>query len=701
MALIGTIRKNGWILIGTMILALGGFILMDIVSNSQRYNAADANTLGSVNGKDIRSEDFERYKDAIYTNSTGNDFQVRGQVWNQFVEDAIIKEQAEEIGLGVGKDELKELQFGTNLSPVIAERFRSQAGQVDMDQLGQIKQAIESGTLNDEKYKEFRIRWSVQEDEVIKQRLQDKMMAMINKGIYAPTWQSEMAFTENNQRVDYLYVRVPYDKVPDSEIKVTDDDYASYLKENPKLYDQAEETRLVNYISFDVVPTVSDTAASREKLVKLIAGMKSKDDSLFVINNEGTYGGVYKSQKELPAAFVGAPLDSIIGPYIDGGSWTVAKILDRKVLPDSVRARHILLRGATPDIEQKIDSLKNLLSGGKVRFDSLAIRASEDGSAPKGGDLGFFANGAMVAEFNNVCFNTGEQGKVYKVQTQFGWHLIEITGKKFITNQTSVKAAYISELIRPSTATQQVVKDKALALIQSVKTLQELEAKAASDNLQLQVSQALKGSDFNIGLLGSGKDARDLVKWAFGKDTDAGDVAKQVFAFVDPNGGYYDSKYAVAALRSIAPKGSATVASLKANQQVEIEVKNRKKAEVLLAKLQGATDLAAAASAYGMTVDTAKSGSLMQVTVPKGGPEPRVLGTVFALKNGQISKPIAGKTGVYMVQPISEPLSAPAPAEMSMFRRQVVSVATGTVRTGLMNSLKKNANIKDNRVTFF
>ena len=97
MALIGTIRKNGWILIGTMILALGGFILMDIVSNSQRYNAADANTLGSVNGKDIRSEDFERYKDAIYTNSTGNDFQVRGQVWNQFVEDAIIKEQAEEL----------------------------------------------------------------------------------------------------------------------------------------------------------------------------------------------------------------------------------------------------------------------------------------------------------------------------------------------------------------------------------------------------------------------------------------------------------------------------------------------------------------------------------------------------------------------------------------------------------------------------
>ncbi len=705
MALIGTIRKNGWILIATMVLALGGFILMDIVSNSQRYNAADVNTLGSVNGKDIRSEDFERYKDAIYTNSTGNDYQIRTQVWNQFVEDAIVKEQADQIGLGVGKDELKELQFGTNISPVIAERFRGQNGQVDMEQLGQIKQAIESGTLNDEKYKEFRIRWSVQEDEVIKQRLQDKMMAMINKGIYAPTWQSEMAFAENNQRVDYLYVRVPYDKVQDSEIKVTDDDYAAYLKENPKLYDQMEETRLVNYISFDVVPTSGDTAAARAKVAGLMAGMLGKDDSLFVINNEGIYNGTYKAKSELPASvadrFATTPFDSIVGPYIDGGSWTIAKILDRKVLPDSVRARHILLQGATPDNEKKIDSLKNLITSGKVRFDSLAIRASQDGSAPKGGDLGFFANGAMVPEFNNVCFNTGDQGKVYKVQTQFGWHLLEITGKKFITNQTSVKAAYISELIRPSTATQQVVKDKALALVQSVKNLQDLEAKAAAENMQLQVSQALKSSDFSIGLLGSGKDARDLVKWAFGKDVDVNDVSKQVFAFVDPNGGYYDAKYAVAALRSIAPKGSATVASLKANAQVEIEVKNRKKAEVIKAKFNGISDLAAAAAAYGMTVDTARGGSMLQVAVPKGGQEPRVLGTVFSLKNGTVSKPIAGKTGVYMVQPISDPVAAPAPAEMSMFRRQVTSVATSAVRTSLMNSLKKNADIKDNRVTFF
>lgn len=706
MALIGTIRKNGWILIATMVLALGGFILMDIVSNSQRYSAADANTLGSVNGKQIRSEDFEGYRSSIYANSTGNDYQIRTQVWNQFVEEALVSEQAEALGLGVSKDELLDLQFGTNLSPIIMERFRGQGGQADMNALGQIKTAIESGQLDDEKYLEFRTRWSFQEKEIIKQRLQDKMLAMVNKGIYTPSWMAEMAFTENNQRVDYLFVRVPYDKVADSEVKVGDDDYAAYLKDNPRLYDQQEETRVINYVSFDVLPTSGDSLKARETVSALIAGLKGKGDSLHVVNHDGLYDMSYKVKSALPAnvadKLMSASIDSVVGPYIDGGSWTIAKILGRKVLPDSVKARHILIRESTPANEKTVDSLKNLITSGKVRFDSLAIRVSQDpGSGAKGGDLGYFANGVMVPEFNDVCFNTGEQGKIYKVATQFGWHLIEITGKKFIKNEPALRAAYISELIRPSNATQQDVKDKALALVNSVKNLSDLEAKTTEGNLRMEASQALKASDFTIGLLGSGKDARDLVKIVFGKDADQGDVFKQVFSFVDPNGGYYDSKYAVVALRTINPKGSATVASLKSNQQVEIEVRNRKKAEVILAKLQGASDLNAAAAAYGVTIDTSANSSLMQVAVPKGGQEPRVVGTVFSLKNGQVSKAISGKTGVYMVQPISEPTAVQVPADLTMFRRQVSSSAQSAVRSGLMNSLKKAADIKDNRVLFF
>lgn len=706
MALIGTIRKNGWILIATMVLALGGFILMDVVSNSQRYQAADANSLGVVNGKEIRSDEFEQYKAAIYANSTGNDYQVRAQVWNYFVEDAIVREQAEPLGLGVSKEELKELQFGTALSPIITDRFRGSNGMVDMNSLGQIKSAIESGQLAEEQYKEFRTRWMFQEKEIQKQRIQDKMMNLVVKGLYAPNWLAEAVFAENNQRIDFLYVRIPYDKVADSDIKVTDEDYAQYLKENPRLYDQLEETRVVSYLNFEVSATSADSMVSYDRLMKLLPGLKGKDDSLFVVNNDGIYDVNFRSKEELPANFastiLATPNDSVVGPYLDGGAYTIAKVLAKKVLPDSVKARHILLQGATPENQLKIDSLKKEIESGRAAFDAVARAVSQDpGSGSKGGDLGYFTNGMMVPEFNNVCFNTGEQGKLYTVATQFGWHLIEITGKKFINNQASVRLATISEAIRPSAATQQSAKDKALELVQSVKNLTELESKVASENKSLELSQALKASDFNVGLLGAGKDARDIVKWAFDADTDAGDVSKQVFAIVDPNGGYYDARYVVVALRSISPKGAATVATLKANPQVEVEIKARKKADVIKSKLQGTSDLAAAAAAFQVTVDTSFGATFLQTALPKGGPEPRVIGAAFATAKGAVSKPIAGKTGVYMVQMASGLPEVNLPPDMTMFRRQAVSVAQSYVRSGLMPAMKKAAEMTDNRHLFF
>ena len=703
MALIGKIRNRSWILIGTMVLALGGFIIQDIVSNSQKYSAADANTLGKVNGTDIRSEEFERYKASIYANSTGNDYQIRQQVWTQFVEDAIVREHAKPLGLGVSKDELIDLQFGSSLSPVIIQRFGDQTGRVDMQTLLQIQKAISEGTLNDEKYADFRTRWSIQENEIIKQRLQDKMTAMVMKGIHTPTWQAEMTFAENSQRVDYLYVRVPYDKVADADITVNDDDYAAYLKENPRLMDQPEDTRTLNYVAFDVLPTAADSIDVKNKVAGMVADL-AKGDSLYVINHDGEYGAAYQPKSALPAAvadrLMTAPLDSVVGPYMDGGSWAIAKVLSRKTLPDSVRARHILVKDPAT-ANQKIDSLKNLISTGKATFEDLAKQNSEDpGSGAKGGDLGFFPNGAMVPEFNDVCFNTGEQGKLYKATTQFGVHLIEITGKKFITNQPSVKAAYIRELISPSKGTQQNVKDKALELANSIKTLAELEAKSKEMGLKLESSQPLKSSDFSLGLLGSGKDTREIIKWAYNKDTDQGKSSKDVFTIADANGGYFDAKYVVAALRAINPKGKPSVASLKASQQYDVEIKNRKKAEVIKAKLQGVTDLAAAANAYSMTVDTALGASMMMVNTPKGGSEPRVVGSVFSLQKGQVSKPIAGKTGVYMVQPLGDLPAATTPPDLTMFRNQVKSTAQSLVRSNLIASLKKKADITDNRINF-
>ncbi len=298
-----------------------------------------------------------------------------------------------------------------------------------------------------------------------------------------------MAFRENNERLDFAYVRIPYDKLKDEEAQLTDDDYSAYLKQNPHLYDQNEEARVVNYVSFEVKPTAADTLANREVVAKLVDGLRdSKNDSTFIAVNNGVLEGTFKAKSALPPVIADTllklPLGTVVGPYMDGGTWTIAKILDRKVVADSARARHILIPKADPNGEKTIDSLKTLVETGKARFDSLAVKNSQDGSAAKGGDLGWFAHGQMVPEFNAVCFYDGEQGKLYKVQTQFGWHLVEITGRKFIKNETSVKAAYISQRVEPSETTQRTVKDRAVAFVQQAKTLADFTTLALQQNLK-------------------------------------------------------------------------------------------------------------------------------------------------------------------------------------------------------------------------
>jgi peptidyl-prolyl cis-trans isomerase D len=699
MALIGTIRKRGWILIVLMALALGGFILMDVMSNSQRYSAADANTLGKVGDTEIKRSEFETYEKLVYSEQQrDNSYQIRGQAWTYFVEKAIVEQETEPLGLGVGKEELLDLQFGMNISPLIVERFKNDAGQPDRTKLSNIKNAIEQGQFTDPRARAF---WAVQEKEVVKARLQEKLINAVSKGLYTPTWQAEMVFKENNERRDFLAVRIPYDKIKDEEAPVTDSDYNAFLDENPKLYTQAEETRIVSFVSFDVIPTMADSANAKESVAKLIGEFRNaKNDSTHVVANGGAYMGSYVPKAQIPASFADSvmsrPLGSIIGPVFDAGEWKIVKVIDRKVLPDSVRARHILLREATPENEAQVDSLMALVKSGKQRFDSLAVKVSQDpGSGKKGGDLGWFANGMMVPEFNDVCFLTGEQGKFYKVATQFGWHIIEITGKKFIKNESSAKLAVLGRRVEPSKTTQQSQKDKAVALIQQAKSFADLEGLAGQQNLQLQNSPALKINDFTLGALGSGDDAREIIRWAFEDNTKAGSVSKEVFAFGDAQGGYFDSKYVVAGVKSIIPKGKATVATLKSLPEADLKVKNLKKAEVIKSKTS-ATDLASIASQWNSRIDSIRSANFLQTQN-----EPRVAGTVFSMETGKVSGPIFGNVGVAFVQPITDKTQPQMPADISLFRRQMSSQASGSMRTSLMRSLQRQHTVEDNRFKFW
>jgi len=703
MALLGAIRNNRWILIVLMSLALGGFILMDIITNAQRYSSGDVNMMGKVNDVEIKRKDFDMYEKLIYTNAKDNILQARQQIWEYFVESALVTKEAEALGLGVGKEELDDLQFGTNLSPVILERFAGQDGQPNRSQLANIKSAIEGGTFTDPTNMAY---WDVQQKEIIKERLQTKIVNLATKGVYTPSWQAEMTFKENNQRLNFNYVRIPYDKISDKDAPLTDEDFAAYLKENPRLHDQTVENRTIEYVTFDVFPTSSDSATAYEAVLRMLSGLReAENDSAYVVSNYGTVESNYRKKDLLPAnvadSLMSVPVGSIVGPYQDQGAWVVAKVLGRKTVPDSVQARHILIREATPASEKKVDSLMAILNAKLVPFDSLARQNSQDtGSGIKGGDLGWFPEGAMVPEFNKVCFYDGEQGKYYKVATQFGWHLIEITGKKFLKNDAGVRAAYLRQAIEPSSETQLRAKDKALDMVQKAKTRADLADLAKKGNLPVLSSQPLAASDYAVGNI-SGPEVREIIRWAFDPKTEADAVCKDVFAFRDPKGGYFDHQYLVAALKSITPQGPATVASLKNISRVETEVRNRKKAEILKGKLKNAGSLDGLAAEWSVDVDTAMSATMLQPFLPTGGNEPRVVGTAFGLGKGKVSAPIVGNSGIYVLQVTTDIPELPMPPDFTMFRRQANSSAVASIRMNLVNNWKQKAEVQDNRGKFF
>lgn len=261
MALISKIRRNSWLLIILLAMALGGFVVMDMVRAGSKARGRDF-VMGSVNGEKLDWQIFQRNERIMYPNAGGDVYGQRNYLWNYMVEEKILEDEADDMGFNVGDEEMEELQFGANLSPVVQRNFRDQnTGQVNRQSLEQIKANLGTGKLQPQ-LEEY---WAHQKTEIVKDRLQSKLTNLIKKSIYTPTWMAQQLQQEQGSSIDFKYVMVPLDKVEDSEVTLTDDDYKNWMKENAGLMKRKEEFRTVDFVVFDVVPTKDDTTVIREK----------------------------------------------------------------------------------------------------------------------------------------------------------------------------------------------------------------------------------------------------------------------------------------------------------------------------------------------------------------------------------------------------------------------------------------------------
>jgi peptidyl-prolyl cis-trans isomerase D len=716
MSILQTIRdRAAWLVFGLIALSLIGFLLMDAFVGRSRLFGNRSTVVGTVNGQKVEYDDFQRqvssqedrYKAQGYPVNDAMQQNIRDEVWRQTIEDAMLSSDYTALGLEVSDKEINDMLVGADAIPDIKRAFTdpktgifdAQQAAAKINELRGLYRAGPKKNGDNRPYESARQFFEESVPQILKMRLREKYTALLANSAYVPKWMIEKMNADNSQLAAISYVNTPYFSIPDSSVKVTDAEIEDYVNQHKDQFKQ-EESRSIAYVSFDASPSSGDSAKLRQQLTDLSADFAKTNDPqsyLARVGSELPYADTYigKTRIQVPDkdSIFALPKGGVFGPYLDAGNYTVAKLVDEKTLPDSVRAKHILVATINPQTQQpvlddssakkKIDSIKSLVEHGQ-NFDSVAAKLSDDGSKDKGGDLGYFTADRMVKPFSDFSFN-GKVGERGIVKSQFGYHYIDIVDQKNFG--PAYKIAYLSRKIETSQET-----DQAASGLASQFAGESRDAKSFEDNIQKNRLQRLQAPDIQpseVAIPGMGPN-RQLVRWVY--DADLGNVSEP-FTVGD--------KYVVALLTEINKAGTMTAA--KARNVVEPILRSRKKAEQIIKKLGNPASLEATASASGQPVLHVDSVLFSSPFIPNVGQEPKVIGAAFdkQLTGKPASQPIAGNGGVFVIKVENVSALSNPNADLQQQRFTQEQQQRSRISYGLVDALRKLATVKDDRGKFF
>lgn len=712
MQIIQSIRDKGAALIIVVIaLSLIGFILMDAKSgsNSSMFGDGNSGTIGKVNGEAIDRAEFgkrveqEENKKAQQTGKqpTGAEvLAIREQLWNQIVAEKVFYREAEKLGINLSSKELSALLMSNDqTNPFMQEKGLLDPATGKLD-IGKAQEAL----ANIKKFKgDKRDLIDAQIIEPLKlSTAVSKYGGLLSAAVYYPTWMQQKDNAESKSFATISYVAIPYNEISDSTVKVTDSDINDYVAKRKDFFKQ-EAGRTISYLTFSQLPSGADSMKARQMTEELKNSFAADTNSkAFVARNTSAvdftdeFLPLSKIQSSAKDTIVKQSIGTVYGPFAEGPNYTLAKLLGTKTLPDSVKARHILIAVNDPQTGQPImadsaakklaDSILTAVKGG-ADFAALAIKYSADaGSGAKGGDLGTFGYGAMVPEFNTFSFSKSAGDKEV-VKTQFGYHVIDIVSQKDF--KPAYKIAFVAKPIIPSDETINAA-SMAATKASANKNAKELSDYAAKNGLKMvEIPVTIKENDYAVGNM---QDARSLVQWAF--KAKKGDVSDPIIIGED---------FLIATVNKIYKEGTQDAAI--ARPGAEAAVRNIKKADIIMAKLGGGPSLETAAAAYNKTVTMAglDSSITMAAGIINGiGAEPKLIGASFNPANQtKVSGPIAGATGVYVIKVNSIQQKADPSPEA---KASATSARTNALRQQAGNwfeALKKQSDIKDSRSNYF
>jgi peptidyl-prolyl cis-trans isomerase D len=700
MTLLTKIRNRSGLLVSIIAIALLIFILESALESRKGLSASDRSKIAVINGKDVSIEEFQSKLDQAESNQKAQSQKatidentrenLRSQVWNQVLLEYIVKPRYEKIGIAVSEDELFDMVQGKDPHPQIKQAFTdAKTNEFNPMNVINFLKNMDKDETGDTKN-----RWIVFEQAIKEERVSQKYTAMVKKGMYITKAEAKRNYFGTNRTANLQYVAKKYSDIPDSTITVSEDDLKKYYNENKNKYKQKETVRGIDYVEFNVTPSNDDRQTLLESLNKLKTEFATAEvDSDFVNQN---------SDSRFTEKYIGgnagfmffdslsrSPLGTVVGPYPEGNLYKIAKLSGTKMLPDSVKARHILIsieNGDAKKAKDRADSLKNAIKGGKKFEDLAKIFSKDPGSGAKGGDLGWFKEGMMVKPFNDACFE-GKKGELQIVESQFGVHLIEVMDKG--KEAKRILVATIERSGAPSSATYQYFYGKASEFAGKNNSKELFEKSAKEQGLNKRSADNLRETERTFNGI---ENAREVVRWAYGAKKDEVSPVFQI-----------GERYLVAVLTKIKEKGTLPLEEVK--DLVEIEAKKQKKAEKFIAEfeanMKSASSIEQIAQKMNLQVEVATNQSFINGVLGNFGREASIVGAAFGSKAKVLSKASKGDNAVfvYIVNDFTE--AQPSADNYKTNRENVTNSVRQRVDYEIFEALKDRAEIEDRRATFF
>ena len=706
MATIERIRQRSGLLIVVVFVALLAFLLGDLFKSGGSKFFGDPNIVGSVNGVELSRQEVSKKMEELragnpetYANTSS--VQLANFVWTNFMSDAILGEELDAADMSVSE---QEIYLDIINNPNIRQSFAGANGQFDENMFKSYLAQVRDNKDVTEQSAEMWTQWLSFENAVVNQAKNFKFTNAIEKAVFMPSSLVAAEFARSDAQHPAQYVYVPYIDVNEDEISVSEADAKKYYNAHKDEFTQ-KDGRNIEYINFPLAPSQADRDALKAELAALsLEWFSAEDDSVFVnLHSDVRFIPEYFTIDQL----VGTGIDTLVdgqdvgyqkGPIDLGGSFSVVKLVDKKVLADSVQARHILIpfAGATrvdPSVTRTpmeaktlADSLFAYLQDNPSAFEAVSQEYSSDVVAKeKGGDLGYFGRGMMAKPFENFCY-FGKEGDLGLVPTQFGFHIIEITDQKG-ANQAYKIGQVIREIL-PSDETIQALYGQASTYAASAQSADDYRVLAMEQGLSLRPARNLAQFEEVVPGLGT---SRRVVRWAWDDDREIGNIG-----LLENDG----KGYVVVILTDKLEEGTTPYESV-ATQCLEAAKKEAKKAiitERLEAALSGAASIEDVAAAAGKQVRTLNF-KVGQANIAGVGNEAKVVGTICGIPSGELSGVIAGESGAFVA--ITQPAQPAPTVDFSNQARTTQQSLRNLVSVQAYKALQDKADIEDKRHLMF